>query len=68
MRNNQLRSRIDLHAIVFVPPKINDWNRFEEWLNGVGELSKLLDDAGIEPGSADLLPSFKTTGRDLNQI
>lgn len=29
----------------FVHPTISDWNRFEGWLNGLGELSKLISDA-----------------------
>jgi hypothetical protein len=53
---------------VLVPPRINDWNRFEEWLNGVGELSKLLDDAGISPNSADISSSSHAPERDLNQV
>lgn len=31
------------------PPRINDWNRFEEWVNGISELAALIEKSGISP-------------------
>ncbi len=54
MRKSELRSYFNIRAIVFVPPRINDWNRFEEWVNGMGELVELLDNANIESLNAEI--------------
>ena len=61
-------SYIKRRAIVFVPPKINDWNRFEEWVESAVELTKLLEDAEALPGSADNPQSSVTAEWDLNQL
>ena len=55
-------------AVDCVPPRINDWNRFEDWINRISELAHLLDDAGIDPDSAYILNGSHAPERDLNQL
>jgi len=50
------------------PPKINDWNRFDEWVDGLGELAKLLEEAEISPGGVDFPVLTVTTEWDLNRL
>jgi len=50
------------------PPKINDWNRFEEWVNSAGELVELLQCAGIGPDSGGISQNSPATEWDLNQL
>lgn len=50
------------------PPRINDWNRLEEWISGLAELTELLDYAGIEPFNPGISYSSTATGRDWNQL
>lgn len=47
---------------------INDWNRFEEWVNAAGELAKLLEDADIRPEGRGIPLSSVATEWDLNQL
>ncbi len=49
-----------------VRPSISDWNRFEEWANGVGELSRFLGSAGIKPDDPYNVDDFVTTATDWN--
>lgn len=51
-----------------VPPRINDWNRFEEWANGMVELTELLEDAGIKPDNPNIPSDLSTAVRELNQL